>query len=233
MTIRQFASSLLTVLAVLGPVSGQAEPVVVVELYTSQGCSSCPPADEFLATLAGDPSVIPLAMHVDYWDYIGWKDTFSMHKFTERQQAYARVEGSRTIYTPQMIVGGVDQVVGNNPSAITALIRAHQETAATVVLEVTRKGDRLVISAEAVGAVEGPLDVVVVRYLAEEAVAIKRGENAGRTIRYHNVVTAMDILGTWTGQGPLQMKATVTGSDEVVVLLQRQGPADILAAAKP
>jgi hypothetical protein len=233
MTMRHFACGLLTALATGGPIAAQAEPVVVVELYTSQGCSSCPPADEYLASLVGDPSVIPLAMHVDYWDYIGWKDTFSMHKFTERQQAYARVEGSRTIYTPQMIVGGADQVVGNNPSAINALIRAHHDTAATVALDVARKGDSLVISADTTGAVEGPLDVVVVRFLAEDDVAIKRGENAGRTISYHNIVTAMDRVGEWSGNGPLQMEVAIKGDDRVVVILQKPGPADILAAAIP
>jgi hypothetical protein len=233
MTRRRIACGLLTALAFGGPIAAQADPVVVVELYTSQGCSSCPPADEYLASLVGDPSVMPLAMHVDYWDYIGWKDTFSMHKFTERQQAYARVEGSRTIYTPQMIVGGVDQVVGNNPQAINALIRAHQDAAATVALDVARKGDTLVISADATGTVDGPLDVVVVRYLAEEEVAIKRGENAGRTINYHNVVTAWDRVGEWSGAEPLQMEATITGREEVVVILQRRGPAAIMAAAIP
>jgi hypothetical protein len=233
MTMRHFACGVLTALATGLPITAQAEPVVVVELYTSQGCSSCPPADEYLATLADDPSIMPLAMHVDYWDYIGWKDTFSMAKFTDRQQAYARVDGSRTIYTPQMIVGGVDQVVGNNPSAINALIRAHQQVLSRVDLDVVRDGTKLLISADATEAVDGPVDVILVRYLAEEAVDIKRGENAGRTISYHNVVTAWDNVGEWTGTAPLQMEATIKGGDEVVVILQRQGPADILAAARP
>ena len=233
MTMRHFACGLLTAVALTGPIAAQAEPVVVVELYTSQGCSSCPPADEYLATLVNDPSIIPLAMHVDYWDYIGWADTFSMAKFTDRQQAYARAAGSRTIYTPQMIVGGVDRVEGNNPQAINALIRAHQNTATDVALDVVRTGDKLAISAKVIGATSGPLDVVVVRYHAQESVAIERGENAGRTVNYHNIVTAWDTIGEWSGAAPLQMKATIKGDQDVVVILQQQGPADILAAARP
>jgi hypothetical protein len=230
MTMRHFACGLLTVLATGGPIAAQAEPVVVVELYTSQGCSSCPPADEYLATLVGDPSVIPLAMHVDYWDYIGWKDTFSNPAFTQRQHEYARAIGSRTVYTPQMIVGGADRVEGNNPQAIDALIRMHKGHDTGVTLDVTRTGNTLAIKAE--GATE-PLQVLVVRYVPEESVAIGRGENAGRTVSYHNIVTAMDQVGEWSGKGPLQMEATIKGDTPVVVILQRHGPADILAAAIP
>ena len=110
-------------LACTAPVT--AEPVVVVELYTSQGCSSCPPADEFVAMLASDPRILPLALHVDYWDYIGWEDKFAQAKFTDRQHAYAKAIGSRTIYTPQLIIGGQDRIEGFRPAETAARLREH------------------------------------------------------------------------------------------------------------
>ncbi len=97
----------------------------MVELFTSQGCSSCPPADAYLAHLATEPDVIALALHVDYWDYIGWTDKFGSPPFTERQKAYARAEGHRTIYTPQMIVNGTERIAGTNPAQVESDIRHH------------------------------------------------------------------------------------------------------------
>jgi hypothetical protein len=107
------------------PVMAQSTEGVVVELYTSQGCASCPPADDFLAELATHEEVIPLALHVDYWDYIGWEDSFAQAAFTERQKMYARAVKSRLIYTPQMVIGGVDRVEGNTPDAVVNLIGQH------------------------------------------------------------------------------------------------------------
>jgi hypothetical protein len=230
MTLRHFAYGLATLVTFAGNQMAMAEPVVVVELYTSQGCSSCPPADEYFSTLVGKATVIPLAMHVDYWDYIGWKDTFSNPAFTARQHAYARAFGTRTVYTPQMIVGGSDRIEGNNPAAMDALIRMHQEHDTGVSLDVTRNGDTLAIAAN--GATE-PVQVMIVRYVPEQSVAIKRGENAGLTIRYRNIVTAWDTVAEWSGNGPLQMEATIQGDEEVVVILQKAGPSKILAAARP
>jgi hypothetical protein len=232
MTMRHFACGLATALAFGGPAVAQSDPVVVVELYTSQGCSSCPPADAYFADLVRDPSVIPLALHVDYWDYIGWADTFSMHKFTERQQAYARDVGSRTIYTPQMIVGGLDRVEGNNPTVVAGYIHNHLAADRGVVLTLTRNGDEVVIHAVADKVLAAPVKVQLVRYRPEETVDIERGENAGKTVTYHNIVTGWDALGDWSGAEPLEMTADVEGSDPVVVIMQEAGPAGILAAAR-
>lgn len=209
-----------------------AEPVVVVELYTSQGCSSCPPADELLAMLASDPRIIPLALHVDYWDYIGWADSFAQPMFTTRQKAYAHAVGSRTIYTPQLIIGGQDRIEGNAPDETKAQLQRHLAAEATVQVTIERQGDSLVIHADAAPSVSGPVQVQLVRYIPEETVDIQRGENAGRSITYHNIVTSWETIGEWSGQDALDLTQTVQGTQPVVVILQTAGPAAILAAAR-
>ena len=212
--------------------SVEAEPVVVVELYTSQGCSSCPPADEFLAMMASDPRILPLALHVDYWDYIGWEDKFAMPQFSDRQRAYARAVGSRTIYTPQLIIGGADRIEGFAPDETADRLRAHLEAGTPVVLTVTREGDKLVIRAEADPPLTEPVRVQLVRYRPEETVTIERGENAGKTITYRNIVTSWERLGEWTGQEPLEVTAPFAGDEPGAVIVQTEGPAAILAAAR-
>ncbi len=219
-------------LAATGAVAqSSSEDVVVLELYTSQGCSSCPPADEFMATLTDDPRIIPLALHVDYWDYIGWADVFADPRFTKRQQAYARAAGSRTVYTPQMIVGGIDRVEGNDPTAVARLIDTHLGVDQPVELTLDRQGNRLIIRAVSDEPLEQPLAVQLVRYNPAETVNIERGENSGRTITYHNIVTDWQRLGEWEGDAPLEMETTVEGPDPAVVILQQAGPAAIVAAA--
>lgn len=233
--MRQLASALFgATLVLVGPAVAeeQSNPAVVVELYTSQGCSSCPPADEFFAELVQDPQVIPLALHVDYWDYIGWEDKFADAKFTERQKAYAREAGSRMIYTPQVIVGGLDRVEGNQPGQVEALIRKHLAVAREVTLTVARNGEILVISAKAQQPFDTPLRVQLVRYKPEETVSIERGENAGRTLTYRNIVTSWQPLGEWTGEAPLAIEAKAPGPEAAVVILQSDGPSFIHAAAR-
>ncbi len=210
----------------------QSQPVVVVELYTSQGCSSCPPADDFLATLAMDPSILPLSLHVDYWDYIGWPDKFASPKFTERQKSYARVAGTRSIYTPQFIVGGLDRVEGYKREETGELIRKHLTVAKDIGLTLVRKGDTLMINADAASQLGGTTVIQLVRYIPSEVVNIERGENAGKSITYYNIVTSWKSLGKWSGSAPLAMEASVTGNDPIVVIVQQEGPAYIVAAAQ-
>jgi len=209
-----------------------AEQVVVVELYTSQGCSSCPPADEFVAMLASDPRILPLALHVDYWDYIGWADQFANPKFTDRQRAYAADIGSRTLYTPQLIIGGLDRIEGFAPEETAEKLQKHLALAATVRLTVTREGDMLVIRAEADPPLTEPVRIQLVRYTPEETVLIERGENAGRTITYRNIVTSWEGLGDWRGDAPLEISTDFIGSQLGAVILQSSGPAFIVAAAR-
>ncbi|MCF1709652.1 DUF1223 domain-containing protein [Tabrizicola sp. J26] len=204
---------------------------VVVELYTSQGCSSCPPADDFFAVLAQTPGVIPLALHVDYWDYIGWEDQFANSTYTDRQKAYARATGSRMIYTPQMIVGGTERVEGNRPDEVSKIIHRQMEVPQPVALKLDRIGDSIDIAARALAPLDGPVRVQLVRYRPEQTVVIERGENAGRTVTYRNIVTSWEPLGDWTGEEPLNLKVFSPGEDPVVVLLQKTGPGEIVAAA--
>lgn len=217
-------------LGLSGMTLAQTSPVVV-ELYTSQGCSSCPPADEFMEHLVKSPDVIALSLHVDYWDYIGWRDTFGNPAYTKRQKAYAKAVGSRMIYTPQMIVGGLDRVEGNDPVQVADAIRRHQALVSPVTLTVMRDGDRIVIKAEADPPLTKPARVQVIRYLPQATVAIGRGENEGREVTYSNIVTDWQSVADWPGRAALEMTADAAGADPVVVIIQTDGPADVLAAA--
>ncbi|MFC3180040.1 DUF1223 domain-containing protein [Cypionkella sinensis] len=212
----------------------ESEQGVVVELYTSQGCSSCPPADELMAKLAQTPGVIGLSLHVDYWDYIGWTDTFGQPGFTERQKAYAHAAGEKMIYTPQMIVAGNARVAGNQPRAVAQALAAVQPS--PVVLSLNRKGTDLLITATATQALANPVAVQLVHYTDRAEVEIERGENSGLKVAYNNIVTAWQKVGDWSGVEPLQM-VTPAGSGPVVVILQSRasdgvGPAQIIAAAR-
>jgi hypothetical protein len=212
----------------VGPESGGA---VVVELYTSQGCSSCPTADALLLQLATDPRVIALSLHVDYWDYLGWKDQFANKSFTERQKAYARAAGDRMIYTPQMVVGGVDRLVGNDPDAVAAAVRAHADQPRTVRLTLTRVGDRIVIRAVAVPPSDRSYRVQLVRYRDKAVVDIERGENAGHELTYRNIVTSWEHVADWRATEALELAAPAAGPDRAAVIIQADGPAEIIAAA--
>jgi len=204
---------------------------VVVELYTSQGCSSCPAADAFLADLADREDIVALALHVDYWDYIGWPDTFADPAHTARQKAYAMLKGTRSIYTPQMIVDGVHHLAGARAMQVAQSIFGEREVAQPVSVTLTRDGDRVRLEAVASGAIP-PAEVYLVRYLPSATVAIERGENAGRTIEYRNIVTAWDRIAEWDGTAPLRLTREAAGPEPVVAIVQAVGPGAILGAAR-
>ena len=205
---------------------------VVVELYTSQGCSSSPPADAYLKKLAAEPGIIALALHVDYWDYIGWADDFASPDYTARQKTYAHAMSSNSIFTPQMIVAGVDSAEGTDASQVEGAVRRHMAAADMVALQLMRQGQTLTIHATANASIGQPLRVQLVRYNPSETREIKHGENAGRVIEYTNIVTSWQQLGIWSGDGDLQMTAQVPGNDKVVVILQGAGPGMIYAASQ-
>lgn len=206
---------------------------VVVELYTSQGCSSCPPADAFLERdLSKRDDVIALALHVDYWDYIGWKDDFADPSYTQRQRSYARAAGHRSIYTPQMIIGGVDHVIGSHPNDVNRFISKHAEAANDVEVALKRDGDSLMISLDPGTGARSKMVVQLVRFSPEEKRDIKRGENAGRVLTYANIVTEWIRVGTWNMRSSRSFRANVEGDQPIVVLVQHEGHGPIVAAAR-
>jgi hypothetical protein len=211
------------------PVAVQAEPIVV-ELYTSQGCSSCPPADALLHDLAKRDDVLALALHVDYWDYIGWKDIFGRPENTARQHAYARAAHAATVYTPQMIIGGVDHVIGSRPMQVMDLVQAHSQQGYPVSVSLTRTQDQIEISATA--SAIGDYVVEIVRFTPNAVVDIRHGENAGRQLTYTNIVTAFDQVAEWDGVGVLTVRAAVQGDSPVAVLVQHAGNGPIVGAAQ-
>lgn len=220
---------------VLGGIPALAEEdrPVVVELFTSQGCSSCPPADAFLSVLAPRDDVIALGFHVDYWDYIGWKDVFASRHFSERQKAYAKAAGRRSVYTPQMIISGTKDVIGNHPMDVTELIDEHRDRPTRIDLDLTRgPGGVITLDAEALTPFPHPLLIQLIRYLPEAKVEITRGENAGHKLVYSNIVTDWSILAEWDARQPFKADVPIKGDAPVVVLVQQKGPGAIEAAAR-
>ncbi|MFK7876464.1 MAG: DUF1223 domain-containing protein [Paracoccaceae bacterium] len=214
-----------------GAVQAQSSPVVV-ELFTSQGCSSCPPADALLHELAKRDDVIALALHVDYWDYIGWKDQFADPAHSERQRAYAVTAGRRSIYTPQMIVNGQTSVVGARAMELSDAIAAHRAKESSVTLEIERVADTVSIRARSDARVPDGMVVHVLRYQTARDIQILRGENAGRQMTYANVVEDWRVWTEWTGQSPLVTSVDVDGDAPVVVIVQGADQGPILAAAQ-
>ncbi|SHG79146.1 hypothetical protein SAMN05444003_0938 [Cognatiyoonia sediminum] len=227
--------ALLSAFTIASTVFGSAvvaENATVVELYTSQGCSSCPPADEILAELSDRDDVIALALHVDYWDYLGWVDDLANPAHTERQRAFARAKGARTIYTPQMVFGGVDHVIGSRPMEVMEQIEKHGAEADAVEVSLNRNGDTLRIDATQVGTFSGDAVVQIVRFMPAVTRDIRRGENAGRSLTYHNVVSSWQNAMTWDTGEPLAIEATVSGSDAVAVIIQDGTDGPVLGAAQ-
>lgn len=214
---------------------------VVVELFTSQGCSSCPPADEFLHELATREEVIALTLNVDIWDYLGWTDNLAKREFSLRQQAYAQAMPSRQVYTPQAVIMGAMDTVGSRRDEVNALIDAALGDAITrPAVSMAIDGDtvRISIAADPMGTTRNAT-VLFIRKLAEREVNIGQGENGGRIIRYANVVRQMTELGAWDGSAISFDVARREDIGEIydgyVVLVQERradgGPGPILGAA--
>ena len=193
----------------------------VIELFTSQGCNSCPPADKLLGTLTREPNLIPLTLAVDYWDYLGWKDTLALHSHTKRQQNYAKVRGDMNVYTPQAVVNGVKYVVGSDAREISAALRNHPSNEAEVPLVVKRDGENVSVD---IGAGQGKATVWMLSVESKVEVKIAKGENKGATVTYFNVVRSWRNLGAWSGT-PMRTSIPVAellknGADAVVVFVQ-------------
>src|SRR5262249_9795182 len=221
-----------------GPGSAQAEPRAVIELFTSQGCSSCPPADKLLAELAADPSLIAISIPIDYWDYLGWRDTLADPRNTARQKAYAHARGDGQVYTPQVVVNGTLHAVGSDKVAIEHAIAESRKTGSVPALPVmlSRSGDQLTVAIDAGKEVRA--EVWLCGLTKAATVAIGRGENKGRTITYHNVVRRWVKLGDWTGKAHSWTMPTqaLKGDDidEAAIVVQggtMEKPKAILGAA--
>jgi hypothetical protein len=206
------------------------EPVVV-ELFTSQGCSSCPPADAILKQLAKRRDVLALALHVDYWDYIGWKDIFASPAYSRRQKGYAHRAGRKMIYTPQMIVMGLQAVSGADAMGISEAISAHQTTPRPVALDVKRSGRRLTLSlVPRIALPDQPVTIQIARYAPLRTVDIARGELAGHRMAYANVVEELQQIEVWDGQQAISLTVDFDGARPGAVLVQ-QGPFGAMLAA--
>ncbi len=212
----------------------------MVELFTSQGCSSCPPADQIIGELAKDPSVIALSLPIDYWDYLGWKDTLADSRFSARQKAYSHVRGEREVYTPQVVVNGSAHVIGSDLAGIESAIDDTKKAGGvmSVPVSLTVSGKQINVSVAASG--EGPAhgEVWICSISKAVPISIGRGENRGREITYHNVVRNLLKVGDWNGSAgswtvPLE-NISREGVDAAAVYVQdgnRDKPGPMLGAA--
>ena len=227
------AVALLVAAAPFFAVSPHAEQPtpVVVELFTSQGCYSCPPADALLGQLAKRDDVLPLSFHVTYWDRLGWPDTFGLEAATQRQGAYAEALRLHGMYTPQMVVGGRIDVVGSQRGRVLKAI--------DLLVENQEPGPQISVEAGElrIGAGDqGPADIWLVAFDDAHDVDIARGENAGKTLRYHHVVRELTELGHWSGEAvalPLPLdRLAADQRDGAAILVQRRSDGAILTAAQ-
>lgn len=241
MTLRPLLGAALglVTLAVLAAPAGaesvRARPKAVVELFTSQGCAQCPPADALLTGLAEEGDVVALAYHVDYWDYVGWEDTFGDEDYSDRQRAYAKSWGSSRIYTPQMVVNGARGVVGSRRNEVHGALAS---ASLPLTVDIVSEGDMLKIAIPPHAGL-GDAVVWVVTYLDRADVAIDKGENAGKSMVYTQVVTDRQALGMWEGATGADLKLPLPemlgdGSTGIAVLVQQERnglPGPIIGAA--
>ena len=172
-----------------------------IELFTSQGCSSCPPADAYLGALAKRPDIVALSFHVDYWDYIGWKDAFATRATTDRQRAYARVLKQRYVYTPEMVVDGIGHDTGRERAGIERLLaEAQRRSPRRATPELSRNADGALSVKLAAFQLDGaPVDVTLALYDRRHSTPIASGENQGRMLENFNIVRRLELLGRWNG----------------------------------
>jgi hypothetical protein len=234
------ALGVCAIVAVIRP--AHADPRAVVELFTSQGCSSCPPADKIIGELAKDPSVIALSMPIDYWDYLGWKDTLADARFSARQKAYSQMRGDREVYTPQVVVNGSVHVIGSDRAGIESAIgrttKADSVMSVPVTMALAGKQITVSVAASSNGPAAMHGEVWICSISKAIPISIGRGENRGREITYHNVVRNLLKVGDWNGSSgswtvPLE-NISHEGVDAAVVYVQdgnQDKPGAMLGAA--
>lgn len=235
----KFAAVITAVLAMAASAPSFAQPAqppVVVELFTSQGCSSCPPADALLAGLAERPDVIALSMSVDYWDHLGWKDTLASPKHGARQKGYAKALGTGNVYTPQMVMNGTHQAVGSNRAEIEKAIVLARKTSgrSPVAIKATLEGKRVVIDVTEAAPGHAQTATIWLAVVAPRVeVKVKKGENTGKILTYHNVVREITPVGMWAGKPmhvELPASALMDAGDRCAILLQTEDGGRILSA---
>jgi hypothetical protein len=207
----------------------------VVELFTSEGCNSCPPAEAYVGELAGRNDVLALAFHVDYWDDLGWRDRFGLRQSVERQHAYARSLRLSSVYTPEVVIDGRADYVGSNRIGIANALKERREGVPVTLSIGNGEADVRLAPGQKAQAEDGVGgDVVLVAYLRKAVSAIGRGENAGRTLDEYNIVRAIVPLGHWTG-GAQEFRAKLASlpqdATDVAVLVQSRGQGAVVGAA--
>lgn len=203
----------------MGPAIAQTAPrPVVVELFTSQGCSSCPPADAVVAELAGTRhDLLPLTFHVTYWNTLGWQDPFSFAGATDRQRRYVALAVSPDVYTPAMVVDGRQDVVGSDRAGVAATLeRAVRDLKTSAPVGLTRNGTALQITVGS-GAGHGP--VLLIGFDHQHQTPVGRGENSGRTLVEANIVRSLALAGAWTGQ-PFRSEVGLPAGQDYAVIVQ-------------
>ncbi|HEY6831146.1 MAG TPA: DUF1223 domain-containing protein [Pseudolabrys sp.] len=196
-----FAATLVCASLAAAHSSIAGETRAVIELFTSQGCSSCPPADKLLGELAKDPTLVTMSLPVDYWDYLGWKDTLALHDHSKRQRAYAEARGDREVYTPQVVVNGMVHALGSDKEAIEKAIAETDRTGSPLTLPVTMTvvNGNVTVNVAAAKNAQGSAEVWLCPISRKLPVTIERGENSGHTLTYFNVVRRWVKLGDWNG----------------------------------
>jgi hypothetical protein len=233
--LRLISLCLAAILALSLQPARAEQPMVVVELFTSQGCNACPPADELLARLAKDPGIVALSLHVDYWDYLGWRDRFGRPENTKRQKLYAKAHHARSIYTPQIIVQGRWRTVGSDEIEVLNAIAAARAQIVPVTRTLLTLPDRVELRIRPLAEVRFEKNGVLhlVSYDRPQTVRIERGENEGREITYINVVRDWMQLGVWDGREEAVYSAPLPVMGQGVAVLLQDGTAGpILAAAR-
>ena len=239
---RALVPALAAAVAVLatGALPAGAEPRAVVELFTSQGCSSCPPADRLLGELARDPSLVTMSLPIDYWDYIGWKDPYASKLATRRQREYADTFKLSFVYTPQMVVNGLAETVGSDRAGVEAAVeKAKARPAAHPSLALERGSDGGLLIHVGAAEAKRPATVWLACFDRQKSTPVPRGENAGSTLTNYHIVRHFESLGTWKGQmldlsvAP-EVVAEYAGrpDQDMAVLVQTEGVGPILAAER-
>ena len=216
--------------------AGEAPRPVVVELYTSQGCSSCPPADALLGRLAQRPDVLALSLPVTYWDMLGWKDTLASPGNTSRQKAYADAMGRGGVYTPQIVVDGINDIVGSRENDVRSAVAAREADMQAVPVTVTLTPAEVHVEVGAAKSNPGGYATIwMFRIRPEATVKIGAGENGGRTVTYRNVVRTVEGIGLWKGKPvSLDLPRSAMGggmTDGIAVVVQQKGHGRILGAS--